>query len=401
MNKIDLVPKKNIEGWLKYLRNSLPTIAFKASTQKQRNNIGATNTRPDKLKNSQISTTTECLGSESLMSLLKNYCRSHDIKKSILVGIVGFPNVGKSSIINSLKRTKAVSVGATPGLTKVAQEVYLDHNIKLLDCPGILFDPGLISESDAALRNCIKIEQIEDPVLPIEAVVKRCSKDKLCELYEIGNFDDVTGFLNLVGQKRGKMLPGGASNIQAAAKLVLKDWNSGKIPYYTLPPETEGIHIEAKIVQNWSNEIDINSIMEIDNDVLGMLNDDNNKSSFPITSIPNNINEHNNIDIDEDMEDIETPEINNDGSTNIVIGEIKKKKEKEENPFKKRKLNTQINKEIRKTVRETKKQEEKSNRLIEGEKKVEPDNLLFGSDFWSKPNPISLTNETPKDTFTF
>jgi predicted GTPase len=66
-------------------------------------------------------TGSETLGTETLVSLLKNYCRSGDMKKSITVGIIGIPNVGKSSLINSLKRSKAVGVGATPGFTKAAQ----------------------------------------------------------------------------------------------------------------------------------------------------------------------------------------------------------------------------------------------------------------------------------------
>jgi nuclear GTP-binding protein len=52
------------------------------------------------------------------MSLLSNYCRNKDVKTSIRVGIVGLPNVGKSSLINSLKRNRACSVGAMPGKKK-------------------------------------------------------------------------------------------------------------------------------------------------------------------------------------------------------------------------------------------------------------------------------------------
>lgn len=99
-----------------------------------------------------------------MIQLLKNYCRSMGVKTGITVGIIGYPNVGKSSVINSLKRTRAVQVGATPGLTKSMQEVHLDKLVKLLDCPGIVFNTG--SGVDAVLRNAVKIEQLEDPLAP-------------------------------------------------------------------------------------------------------------------------------------------------------------------------------------------------------------------------------------------
>ena len=62
--------------------------------------------------------TSTCLGAGTLLKLLGNYSRSLDRKTAITVGIVGFPNVGKSSVINSLKRSKACNVGSTPGVTK-------------------------------------------------------------------------------------------------------------------------------------------------------------------------------------------------------------------------------------------------------------------------------------------
>ena len=55
------------------------------------------------------------------MNILKNYARisgQHKAKQVIYVGVVGFPNVGKSSLINSLKRSRAAATGNTPGLTK-------------------------------------------------------------------------------------------------------------------------------------------------------------------------------------------------------------------------------------------------------------------------------------------
>lgn len=88
------------------------------------------------------------------------------LKKSITVGIIGLPNVGKSSLINSLKRAHVVNVGATPGLTRSLQEVHLDKNVKLLDCPGVVMLKSSGNDASVALRNCKRIEKLDDPVSP-------------------------------------------------------------------------------------------------------------------------------------------------------------------------------------------------------------------------------------------
>jgi len=88
------------------------------------------------------------------------------IKKSITVGVIGLPNVGKSSLINSLKRSHVVNVGSTPGLTRSMQEVQLDKNVKLLDCPGVVMLKSVESDTSVALRNCKRIEKLDDPVGP-------------------------------------------------------------------------------------------------------------------------------------------------------------------------------------------------------------------------------------------
>lgn len=117
LNKADLVPRENISAWLKYFRRFGPVTVFKASTQEQRSSLAQRQYKKQRNAPKAIQSS-NCIGAELLMSMLANYCRNKDIKTSIKVGVVGIPNVGKSSIINSLTRGKSCSVGCTPGVTK-------------------------------------------------------------------------------------------------------------------------------------------------------------------------------------------------------------------------------------------------------------------------------------------
>ncbi|KAJ3415210.1 Guanine nucleotide-binding protein-like 3 [Chytridiales sp. JEL 0842] len=296
LNKIDLVPRETVEKWLKYLRNEFPTVAFKASTQNQRTNLARSSVSTSKASDDLLNSS-ECLGmkigyemnnvresnicyragADNLVQLLKNYCRNAKIKTSITVGVIGFPNVGKSSVINSLKRSKACTVGSTPGVTKVAQEIHLDKNIKLLDCPGIIFSTSK-NEKDAAevlLRNCVKTELIEDPIAPVDLILSKCRKEQLMLLYNLPAFSDVRDFLIHLARQRGKLKKrllaarkGGIPDLENTARSVINDWNSGRIPFYTVPPAS-GIavdsHVSSSIVSNWSEEFQLAEIAELEN----------------------------------------------------------------------------------------------------------------------------------------
>ncbi|CAO3638003.1 unnamed protein product [Mucor hiemalis] len=262
LNKIDLVPKENVEQWLKYLRNEYPAIAFKASTQNQRNNLSQSNVSTDAASTNMLNSA-ECLGADTLIKLLKNYCRNVNIKTSITVGIVGYPNVGKSSVINSLKRSKVCGVGSTPGFTKVAQQITLDKNIKLLDCPGIVFAQQGQDGQNAAeitLRNCVKVELLDDPITPVEVIVSRCTTDQLMRMYNVSYFNNAHEFLVLLAQQRGKLKKGGVADTHQVARHVLTDWNGGKIPYYTIPPSSKKSHINASLVNTWGKELDLDLV---------------------------------------------------------------------------------------------------------------------------------------------
>jgi nuclear GTP-binding protein len=283
LNKVDLVPRENAEAWLKRLRNEFPTIVFKCNTQDQRRNLGQRgsaggasagrrgkggNKRPAPGGNPLIPTwapddvlqSSESLGANALIQLIKNYSRNNKIKTALTIGVIGYPNVGKSSLINSLKRTKSATVGAMPGVTKTMQEISIDSKIRILDCPGIIFSCG-DSDADLILRNAAKVQKLIDPIVPVQGIINRCAKSQLLEVYEIPDFDTVEEFLFFVAQRKGRLLKGGVPDIATAGRLVLQDWNSGKIPFFTVPPQDNPrTHVASAIVADWAQAFDLASV---------------------------------------------------------------------------------------------------------------------------------------------
>ena len=269
LNKIDLIPIQNAIDWQKYLSNEFPCVLFKSNTQIQSSNLSQSNLFDKNLKEqkeyiSDILKGNKSIGGEELLNILKNYSRiDAGSKSNIVVGVIGIPNVGKSSLINSLTRGKSVGVSNTPGFTKGLQEVILDNNIRLLDCPGVV----MTNDENNILNNVIRTEDIKEPLEIVGKILKKMTQEYFVKTYNLdidilkGSELTIEKMVYLVGEKLKKYKKGGIVDLDKSARIIINDWNCGKLKYYSVPPGIDKNIYDEQLKQN---EIMKNKNMDVD-----------------------------------------------------------------------------------------------------------------------------------------
>ncbi|KAG7775530.1 hypothetical protein KL922_004180 [Ogataea haglerorum] len=199
-------------AWVKHLSKDYPTLAFHASI-------------------------TNSFGKGSLIQLLRQFSVLHQDRKQISVGFIGYPNTGKSSIINTLRRKKVCTVAPIPGETKVWQYITLMKRIFLIDCPGIVPPSTKDTEADILFRGVVRVEHVSNPEQFIPDLLAKCERKHLERTYEIKGWKNATEFIELLARKHGRLLKGGEPDESGVAKQVIADFNRGKIPWFVPPPE--------------------------------------------------------------------------------------------------------------------------------------------------------------------
>ncbi|KAI5920673.1 P-loop containing nucleoside triphosphate hydrolase protein [Camillea tinctor] len=245
LNKIDLIPPNVLKDWLVYLRRYFPTLPLRASGS-------APNAQTFNHRELTVQST-----SSTLLKSLKSFAASKQLKRAVSVGVIGYPNVGKSSVINALlsrlggRGKAACPAGAEAGVTTSIRAVKIDSKLTLLDSPGIVFPSAPEGEASSVKKNPIEAhanlvllnavppKQIDDPIPAVSLLLKRLSASpdllqKLLDVYDIppllsSNGDATTDFLVQVARKRGRLGRGGVPNLTSAAMTVVTDWRDGRI----------------------------------------------------------------------------------------------------------------------------------------------------------------------------
>lgn len=166
-----------------------------------------------------------------------------DLHKPLRVLICGIPNVGKSTLINTLVGKRAAKTGDEPGITKIEQKIVLENGFYLFDTPGMLWPRIAIEQSGYHLaasgaigRNAFDEEEV---ALELIQVLKRRYPARLQERFGLEALGADEAVLEAIGVKRGAKVRGGGVQMHKAAEALLMDYRQGLLGRITLETPDE------------------------------------------------------------------------------------------------------------------------------------------------------------------
>lgn len=157
-------------------------------------------------------------------------------------------------MINTLRSKKVCKVAPIAGETKVWQYITLMRRIYLIDCPGVVY-PSAETDTEKVLKGVVRVELVNNPEDYIGAVLERVRREYIVKMYKVDEWDSPMEFLEKLAYKSGKLLKKGEPDVGIVARIVLNDWQRGKLPFYVCPPGFEHVpktqQENTKIVQDY------------------------------------------------------------------------------------------------------------------------------------------------------
>ena len=212
MTKIDMCDIINTNKWIKYYEEKgIKVIPVDLINKK---NI------------SEIFKVTEEVNRE-----LNNKRKEKGLKeRKVRILILGIPNVGKSTLINTLVGKKATNVGNKPGITRHLEWIRINKDIELLDTPGILW-PKL--DDDTIAHNLAAMTAIKEEILDTEDIaiyiintMLKLYKDNIVNRYNLTSYNDVVEVLDMIGKKIGAVR-NNETDYEKVYSIILRDLREG------------------------------------------------------------------------------------------------------------------------------------------------------------------------------
>ena len=207
----------------------------------------------------EVNAGTQILTVDELESLFLEHAphiedQNSETPRKTTIGLVGYPNVGKSSTINALIGAKKVSVSATPGKTKHFQTIHLSPEVILCDCPGLVFPNFATTKAELVCNGVLPIDQLREYTGPGGLVSQRIPKTFFEAIYGVKvhtrpleeggtGIPTASEILTAYALARGFATTGqGQPDESRAARHVLKDYVHGKLPFCHPPPNDPPIN---------------------------------------------------------------------------------------------------------------------------------------------------------------
>ncbi|VDM76046.1 unnamed protein product [Strongylus vulgaris] len=243
VNKADLLEKYHLEEWAKYFtENNIKAVFWSALDElpKAEDNLEceAMPSTASSSVNGQLYLRTR----DELIQYLKDIGHASDTpgSKPVVVGMVGYPNVGKSSTINKLAGEKKVSVSATPGKTRHFQTIHIDSQLCLCDCPGLVMPSFTFGRNEMFLNGILPADQMREYFGPVALLMTRVPVSFFEQTYSImlpeGSKPSALNLLTSIAFMRGFMSAAGVPDCSRAARFLIKDVVAGRLRWVACPP---------------------------------------------------------------------------------------------------------------------------------------------------------------------